>query len=529
MAQEIKDNRLILSDTEAQTKLLEGAKAIYRSVVSTYGPRGRNVLIEKTYGRPMLSRDGVTVARDTYFKDRAKNMGAQLLLEASETTNRIAGDGTTASIALGYHLYNNGLQAIAAGQHPMEVKDQLTADGVLLLSELDKIGTPTKPEQLKQVATVSSGDPLLGELIADAISHVGPDGGILTEKGYGSDVEVEMVDGYYLQNGFDALQAGKKELHKPIVLVCIKRLTSTADMAEVLTKAAKARGVKPEDMQQGQIPRFFIIGNIEEQAYNTVVENINRNALDAIIIKTPPQFGNMSKHLLEDIAILAGCEPITDTTNMQGQYFDKFVGTFDRVVASKQEATIFTDNTTELVEDRVAEIKSQLEAEISDNVAEKMRDRIAKLQGKVAIFRIGGATDTAKEEKNFRVEDAILATRAAAAHGVVPGGGTTLLNLSGRPKLSSIYRKSLQSVFQQLLLNAGLPAEVMLEKAISAPKGEGFNLRAKETELVDMVAVGILDPKLVVEQIIKNATEVAANMLTIDCVLIFEDRKEGQV
>lgn len=517
MAQAAKDTRVALFGDEARQKLLEGAKASYDVVTTTYGPKGFNCLIEKPFGRPVLSRDGVTVAREVYFQDRAKNMGAQLLMEASETTNRNVGDGTSATVALSYHLLRRGIQAIAAGQHPMEVSRGLREDGTQLLKALDKMSKPIKDGQLVQVATVSSGDPLLGQLIAEAIEYVGPDGGITAEKAPVDSVEREYVDGYYLQSGFQALQMGRKELTDPFVIVSSRRLSSAADVIELMTKTAQSK-----QLTSGTIPRFLFVGTIEDAAYNLICDNINRGTIDAVIIKTPASFGDMGKQLLEDIAIYAGCEPITDSTNLK-EFNQRYVGTVDKVVATKSETTIFADNTTEAVQVRVAEIKDQVGVEISDAVVERLRDRIAKLEGKIALFKIGGATETAKEELEFRIEDAIQATKAAVTGGVVPGGGITLLNLAYSAPISDMYTYALSDVFKQLLLNANLPAELAVDAILKAPAGHGYNLREENGELVDMVAEGVLDPTKVVSEVIKNATEVVANMLTIGSVLIFVD------
>lgn len=524
MSQEKKDNRVIIQGEAARNKLLEGARAAYDAVTSTYGPRGRNVMLEKTFGRPVLTRDGVTVSRDVYFSDRAKNMGAQTVMEASETTNRIAGDGTTATIALSYHLIHNGSKAIANGSHPMEVRDQLLKDREEILNKLSELTKDVKEDQLRSVATVSSGDPILGELIADAVQYVGKDGGIITEKSYVSDIERDYVDGYYLQSGFDALPTGKKEIVKPSVIVSTRRLSSPQDAIELLNQAASVLGVeRTPDGRQTTIPRFLFIGNIEEGAYHTIVNTINQGVIDAIIIKTPPMFGSMGKDLLEDIAMYAGCEPVSDSTIIE-DFNAEYIGSVDKVVAGKLEATLFNQTAQKEVISRVADLKSQIEEEVSEAIIEKLKDRVAKLEGKVALFRIGGATDTEKEEKEFRVEDAIQATRAAFSNGVVAGGGVTLLELS-KLDVSEVFKISLREMFKQLLLNANLSAEVKLAQALEAKTGHGYNLR-KGDELVDVVKEGILDPALVVEQVIKNATSVATNALTTDTLITFEDKVE---
>jgi chaperonin GroEL len=519
MAQSPRDNRIVLKGDEVREKLLEGAQAVFSTVSTTYGPKGRNVLIEKPFGRPLPTRDGVTVARDTYFSDRAKNMGSQLMIEASETTNRIAGDGTSATIVLAYYLLKYGIQAIAGGTHPMQLKDQLFEDSYILLERLKTLSKPVKNSQLKSVATVSAGDTMLGELIAGAIEQVGEDGGIMTEKSHVEDIEREYVDGYYLQNGFEALQAGKHEIVDPMVIVSAKRIASSSDMAQIMGIAAKQNGIEPG---QGQIPKFLFIGNFEEAAYQTIVDNINRRTIDAIIIKSPPQFGNMGTQLLEDIALYAGCRLIGEADSVRS--YTGNVGRVDRVVATHNESTIYADNSSEDVLTRIQEIKDRLADETVDAIAEKLRDRIAKLEGKIALFKIGGATDSEKEEKEFRVEDAIQATRAAYKDGVVAGGGITLLELS-KSNVSEVYSKSLQSVFKKLLKNANLPSEVKLNEALNASKGMGYNLR-KDDKLTDVVKDGVLDPTLVVEQVIKNATSVVATALTTEVILNFEDTKE---
>lgn len=528
MAQEVKDTRLMIKGDKARTELLAGAKFVYDSISTTYGPKGRNVLAEKPFGRPLLTRDGVTVGRETYLKDRAKNMGCQLILEASETTNRIAGDGTSATAILSYNLMKHGSQAIAGGKHPMEVKQQLLDDSYILLDNLQKLSKPVKKSQLQEVATVSSGDSLLGQLIAETIEHVGIDGGIITEKSYVQDVEREYVDGYYLQQGFQALQAGRKELVDPYVIVSSKRLSAATDIVEILNGIARVNNFQP-----GMIPRVLFVGNIEEAAYNVIVDNINHGTIDSIIIKTPPMFGDMGAQLLEDIATYSGCEAITETTNLRqfvrqapsnSELSSPYIGNVNKVVSTHTESTIFADNDTERIKDRIQAIKDRIEGEISDAVIEKLRDRIAKLEGKIALFRIGGASDTEKEEKEFRVEDAIQATRAAQKSGVVPGGGTTLVRLSCLG-ISEIYKNALQDTFKKLLNNANLSPDVKLAELLEAPSGNGYNLRESD-ELVDMVKSGILDPTLVVEQVIINATSVSANALTTDVLLIFENREE---
>lgn len=512
---EKKEGKILLLEDESRKKLLEGARAAYEATKVSYGPRGKNVLLEKGFGRPILTRDGVTIISDVFFDDRAKNMGAQILTEASQTTNRNAGDGTTATVVLSYHLLQNSIKAINAGVHPMVVRDTLQEDSHKILEKLEELAIPVKDEQLKEVATVSAGDPLIGELIADAILHVGRDGGILTEKAPLNEVEREYIDGYYLQSGFTALQAGKKELVDPLVIVSSKRISSAADAIELLTKTAQAKGIQP-----GQIPRLLFIGNIEDSAYNTIVENINRGTIDAVIIKTPPMYGELGKYLLDDIATYANCVSITENTNLK-QFNANYIGTVDKVVANKSESTIFADNETSAVTARIAEIKEAIEQESVEAINEKLRDRVAKLEGKICLFKIGAPTDGAKEELEYRVEDAINSTRNAYSEGIVPGGGVTLLELS-KLDISDIFKDALRQTFQQLLVNANLPAELKLDEALNAKPGYGYNLR-KDAELVDVIKDGVIDPVVVTREVIRNATSAIGGAVTVGASLIFVD------
>lgn len=519
---EAKESKILIKEDNIRSKLLEGAKEVYEAVSSTYGPRGKNVLLEKGFGRPILTRDGITVARDVYFSDRAKNMGSQLLIEASEATQKNGGDGTSGSVVLGYHLLKNSIKAVAAGKHPMEISDTITKDSRVVLEALEKLAIPVKDDQLKEVATVSAGDPLIGQLIAEAILYVGPDGGILTEKAPINEVEREYIDGYYLQSGFTALQAGKKELINPQVVVSSKRIASASDVIEILNVVSISIGNMPGQPPQ-RIPKVLFIGNFEDAAYNTIVENINRGTIDAIVIKTPPMFGELGKYLLEDIALYADCKPITDMTTLK-EFDGSFVGSIDKVISSKHESTLFADNQRETIIERVKEIKKQIETEVSAPVLEKLRDRVAKLEGKIAIFKIGGVTDTAKEELEFRIEDAINSTRHAHAEGIVAGGGVTLLELS-KLDVSDLFKNALQSTFKQLLINANLPAELKLDEALRAPKGKGYNLR-EGGELVDVIKAGVIDPIVVVREVVKNSSGLVASAITIGTALIFEDTKK---
>lgn len=539
-----KEGRILIPEDEFRLQLMEGARAAYDAVSVTYGPKGKNVMLERGFGRPTYTRDGVTIVEQVFFSDRTKNMGAQALAEASRAANNVSGDGSSATVVLTYHLLANAAKAVAAGHHPMDVSDTIIKDSHVLLGELEKQVIPVKNEQLKDVATVAAGDALIGQLIAEAILYVGQDGGILTEKAPITEIEREYIDGYYLQSGFTALQAGKKELIDPFVIVSSKRFSSAADAIELLNKTVESKLIKP-----GQIPRVLFIGNFEDAAYTTIVNSINQGQIDAVVIKTPPMYGELGKYLLDDIALYAGCEMITESTSLK-QFNANYIGVVDRVIASKSDSTIFADNQTEAVQTRIQELKDQIEGEDAPAFAEKLRDRVAKLEGKIAIFKIGAAVDSTREELEFRIEDAINSTRHAHREGIVPGGGVTLLELSklgnqgkpwrghvegvygeqlidgDEPQISSITQAALQSTFQQLLVNANLPAELKLAQALSAKKGYGFNLRDTSSNRagvpIDMMKAGIVDPYVVVREVITHACGMAAETIKVGMGIVFE-------
>lgn len=511
-----KEGRVLVPEAELREQFMKGAEAAFNAVATTYGPKGKNVAIERGFGRPTYTRDGVTVVEQVFFSDRIKNMGAQALAEASRAANNISGDGSSATVVLCYNLLKNGNQAVAAGVHPMVVSETIIKDSQILLKALKSEVTKVSDEKLKDVATVSAGDPLIGQLIAEAILYVGQDGGILTEKAPITEIQREYIDGYYLQSGFTALQAGKKELIDPYVIVSSKRLTSSADAVDILNAIAEIK----ISTNQKQVPRILFIGNFEDAAYTTIVNTINQGQIDAVIVKTPPMYGELAKYLLDDIALYANCNSITESTSLK-DFDESYIGQVDKVIANKSEATVFASNDTEAVQTRIAEIKDQIAVEESPSVSEKLRDRVAKLEGKIAIFKIGGAVDTERERIEFQIEDAINSTRHAYATGIVPGGGTTLLRLS-KLEISDITKKSLRETFQKLLENANLPVQLKLDEALKAKKGYGFNL-LEGGELVDMVKSGIIDPYLVVNETILHATHMAAETIKLGMALIFEE------
>lgn len=532
MAQDKRDGKRFLFGNEAREYIRQGSKTVYDAVTLTYGPKGQNVLLEKTYGRPVITRDGVTVARESYLEDRAPNQGAQLVIEASQTTNRVAGDGTTQTVALTHHLIDLGMNKIAAGTNPMEVKQEILEDSYKILDNLKSMTKEVKKGQLVQVAAVSSGDENLGQLIAEAVEEVGADGGLITEKAPIEGVDRTYIEGYFMQQGFTAITSGKKELDNPYVVVTNKLITSKLDAVQLLSKvldtARKEQGMpapRPgEPLQLKEPVRIAFFGEFEADAYNIILANINQGIFDGTITKTPPM-GDMGVQYLEDIALYTGGKAISKGESL-ATVDDSYFGKAEKVACTNVDTTIFGG--AGVPEDLAAQkevLRQRIKDEEIDAISEKLRDRLAKLENKIAVFRIGGATDTEREELEFRIEDAIQASRAAAQHGIVTGGGMTLLKLSQTEGIGTLFQAALHNVFKKLMENAALAPDVKLNEALVAPDGHGFNLRASG-ELVDLVKAGILDPALVVEEVVKNAAVTAANAVSLGAIITFIDKKE---
>lgn len=533
MPQSKKDGKKFYFEDEATNAVLRGAKVVYDAVSTTYGPKGKNVVIEKTYGRPVVTRDGVTVAKESYLEDRKENMGAQLLIEASEQTNRTAGDGTSATVAYCYELVKLGFRKITDdGANPMDVKQEILDDSYKILENLESMQKDVKKGQLEQVATVSSGDPLLGKLIAEGVEEVGPDGGLITEKAGIMGVDRTYITGYFMQQGFQAIQQGKKEIENCYIVVSAKHISSRIEIISLINKVGeKAHEDQGLPLTQNGQPvqlhdpiKVAFFGEIDGEAYDVIVANIQTGAFDATVTKSLPM-GEMGAQYLEDLAILCGAKSIKAGENITS-IDSSYIGMADKVSCTTAETTIFGgQGATEDLEKRKRELKDRLKTEALEPVQEKIRDRLSKLEGKVALFRIGGATETEREEKEFRIEDAIQSTRAAAQSGVVTGGGITLLKLSKTKGIGEVTTQALRNVFKKLMSNANLPADDKLSEALNAPEGQGYNLR-EGTVLTDLVASGILDPYLVIQEVVINASSTAANAVTIGAIICFIDEEK---
>jgi chaperonin GroEL len=509
--------------SDAHRKLADGVEIMRKAVGSTYGPGGRNVLIQKKYVHPVLTRDGVTVARDiagygNKIKDPIAGEAAKLVYQASEKTNKTAGDGTTATVVLLAELYHAGYQRIVAGEDPMVVKKMLDANRDLILQFVKDQSIECTEDKLKQVAYISSGDKELGDMISDLVWDVGADGAITISYHNAPHVEVEKVTGYLFDQGFAKLQ-GEVEFEAPIVFVTQKRLATKAEMIPVLDAIAA-------NQKQG-----IIIGDVAGAAMETLLWGIQNQKVDAIVIP-PPAFGADGHDYFEDIATYTGAKLVLEGDSFKeivtGNSIDNF-GTIKGARISREKAILFGDNHTgDAISDRISVIQKQLTAtNVTPSLKENLEQRFAKLAGKVSIIKVGASTEVEREELFFRVEDAVEACKSALSSGIVAGGATTLLFASTlrkndkaqTPLLEKFVKEALQQPFRLLMGNAGEDGGYRLNQVLGAGYGKGFNLRDMTEEPIDLIDAGIVDATKVVLQTVKNAFSVAGALLTTGTII----------
>lgn len=501
-----RDVKQIHLGQDAVDKVVAGARKIAAVVGTTYGPRGRNVVLGLPYGDSTLTRDGVTVAKRTILPDKAEDDAAVILRQASEKTNKSAGDGTTATVVLGNNLFQRGNRLVAAGENGMLLKNQIIADSLKVLAWL-KEQSVDGSDHLQEVATVSAGDPAIGALISDTIKEIGDSGGIsIREQNYPT-VDVEKVAGYLFDRGFFALNQ-QVEYAKPIIFVTAKQIASNADMVPLLSRIIN-----------GDNKNFIIIGDVRmnSEAMNTLILNSMQGKLNGIVVP-PPAFNDESIPFMEDIALYCGCKlflPGGDIKLIDDTYF----GTAERVQISDKRAIVFGGSGAEEdIEIRSAQIKKQLDEEKESHAKDNLEQRYSKLTGKIAIVNVGGSTPTEMEELRYRVEDAIEACKSAIADGVLPGGGTMLVRALSLD-ISKLYKDALQDTFCHLMENAAEPAAYRLEQIRRAELGFGFNLRAMTDDPIDLRAAGIWDATRAITQTVENATSAAGSLLTIGAIV----------
>lgn len=498
----------ILTGEDARSKIMSGARKMYETVSSTYGPAGNNVILGMPYGDATLTRDGVTVAKRTILADRAEDDAATILRQASEKTNQSAGDGTTATIVLGFNIYEGGHRLITAGENGMLLKKQIVEDSRKVIDFL-KSEAEDATGHLLDVATVSAGDPAIGALVADTLEEIGTNGGItIREQNYPT-IDVEKVGGYYFDKGFFALNQ-LVEFTKPLIFVTQKQIASNSDIIPLLQRVIN-----------GDNKNLIIIGDVRmnSDAMNTLMLNISQNKLNAIVIP-PPAYNDEALQFMQDIALYVGSRLFLTGDDIQTvKTTDEYFGSAERVQVSPDKAIIFRgDGAAEDVEIRVKELQEAIESEKSSHRKDNLEQRYAKLTGKIAIVNVGGSTPTEMEELRYRVEDAIEATKSAMADGVLPGGATTLVRASELP-ISKLFKDALLDSFRKLMTNAAEPADYRLEQVRRAPKGFGFNLRDMTDEPIDLKGAGIFDAARSVIQTVENATSAAGSLLTVNTIV----------
>ncbi|MDU7070696.1 chaperonin GroEL [Campylobacter ureolyticus] len=522
---------IIYSD-DARNKLYEGVKKLNDAVKVTMGPRGRNVLIQKSFGAPAITKDGVSVAKEVELSDTLENMGANLVKEVANKTNDEAGDGTTTATVLAHAIFKEGLRNITAGANPIEVKRGMDKEAAAIIEELKKISKPVKgKKEITQVATISANsDEKIGNLIADAMEKVGKDGVITVEEAKSIDDELSVVEGMQFDRGYLSpyfvTNAEKMtvELSSPYILLFDKKITNLKDLLPVLEK-----------VQQSGKPLLIIAEDIEGEALATLVVNKLRGVLNISAVKAPG-FGDRRKAMLEDIAILTGGNVVSEEL---GRTLDSVtledLGEAESINIDKDNTTIVNGKGDKAaINARIAQIKAQIIETTSDYDKEKLEERLAKLSGGVAVIKVGAATETEMKEKKDRVDDALNATKAAAEEGIVIGGGAALvcaskkvnLNLCGDEKIGAdIVRRALVAPLRQIALNAGFDAGVVSHEIMNSKDDEsGFD--AVSGKYVNMFEEGIIDPVKVSRVALQNAVSVASMLLTTEATI--SDIKEDK-
>ncbi len=516
----------VFYDDDARRRVLGGAEILYNAVRSTMGPKGRNVIISKSYGNPTVTHDGVTVAKGVELDDvddetLGYKVGAELIKEAANKMNDVAGDGTTTVTILTYHILNEANKLIAAGHNPMQLRKGLEKAAQNVLSKLggmsENIGS--KKTRVAEVATISAGDAAIGTLIADVMENVGKDGVVTVEEGQGLTMESEVVEGFTMDRGYVSpymvTDTARMEAvyEKPAIIITESKISSIQEFLPVLEKLANA----------GKKDLVLIADDVEGEALGTLILNRLKGVFNTVAVKAPA-FGDRRKEILEDIAILTGGEVISEERGMTFENVDLSVlGSARKVIVTKDETTIIEGSgPASAVKSRIEQINKQVEAASSEYDKENYEKRRAALQGKVAVIKVGGATETEIEEKKFRVDDAVAAVKAALEEGVVPGGGVTLVNLS---KLivddeagAGILKNALQEPFKQLMSNAGINSEAKLEKILEAKDGMGIDVN-KSDKLLNLKDTGIVDPTRVVKEAIQNAVSVAGTAMTMGALV----------
>ena len=525
----------LLFQDEARRKILSGVEQLARAVKVTLGPKGRNVILDKKFGSPTITKDGVTVAKEIDLEDPYENVGAQMVKEVAEKTSDIAGDGTTTATVLAEAIYREGLKNVTAGANPMALKRGIEKAVDKVVEELKKLSTPIKDKkEVAQVASIAANcDNTIGDLIAEAMDKVGKDGVITVEEAKSTATTLEVVEGMQFDQGYLSpyfvSDAERMEcvLEEPYILIYEKKISSLKDILPLLEKIART----------GK-PLLIIAEEVEGEALATLVVNKIRGTLVACAVKAPG-YGDRRKDMLEDIAVLTGGKALTEDLGIKLENVDiEDLGKAKRVKIDKENTTIVEGvGKTQAINGRIAQIKKQVEETDSDYDKEKLQERLAKLVGGVAVINVGAATETEMKEKKARVEDALHATRAAVEEGIIPGGGVGLvrsipildkMKLEGDEKIGAdIVKRSLEEPIRQLAQNAGLEGSVVVQRVKQEKTNVGYDVN--QDAYVDMIDAGVIDPTKVTRSALQNAASVAALLLMTEAIVTDKPEKEEKM
>ena len=512
---------------EARRALESGMNQLANTVKITLGPKGRNVVLDKKYGAPLITNDGVTIAREIELEDGTENMGAQVVKEVASKTNDVAGDGTTTATLLAQIIVKEGFKNVAAGANPMELKKGIQGAVDVAVEEIAKLAHKVETkEAIAQVAAVSAADPRIGDLIAEAMEKVGKDGVITVEESKSMGTTLEVVEGMQFDRGYlSAYMVSDTEkmeanMENPLILITDKKISNIQELVPILEKV----------MQQGR-KLLIIADDVEGEALATLVLNKLRGVIDVVAVKAPG-YGDRRKEMLEDIAVLTGGTVIANDLGYDlKEVTPDMLGTAATVKVNKENTVIVTGGgVKEEVQARIASIRTQIEETTSDFDREKLQERLAKLAGGVAVIKVGAATETELKERKLRIEDALNATKAAVEEGIVSGGGVALVNvipavsayvdtLEGDVKTgAAIIRRALEEPVRQIAENAGLEGSVVVAEVKKRPVGTGLN--AATEEYVDMISAGIVDPAKVTRSALQNAASASAMLLTTEAGIV---------
>jgi chaperonin GroEL len=519
---------------DARARMLKGVNVLADAVKVTLGPKGRNVVLEKSFGAPTITKDGVSVAKEIELKDKFENMGAQMVKEVASKTSDVAGDGTTTATVLAQAMLREGMKAVAAGMNPMDLKRGIDKAVLTAVEELKKLSKPCEDDKaIAQVGTISANsDTAIGDIIAEAMKKVGKEGVITVEEGSGLENSLDVVEGMQFDRGYlspyfiNNQQSMAAELENPYILLHDKKISSVRDLLPVLEGVAKA----------GK-PLLIVAEDVEGEALATLVVNTIRGIVKVCAVKAPG-FGDRRKAMLEDMAVLTGGTVISEEVGLQLEKATvKDLGQAKKVVITKENTTIIDGaGESSAIQARIKQIKAQIEETTSDYDREKLQERVAKLAGGVAVIKVGAATEVEMKEKKARVEDALHATRAAVEEGVVPGGGVALIRaLPALEKLKGenedqnfgiqIAKRAMEAPLREIVANAGAEPSVVLNKVAEGKGNFGYN--AATGEFGDMVAFGILDPTKVTRTALQNASSIAGLMITTEAMVAELPKKEA--